>query len=72
VSTAAQNEGQYPKNSMRRSWVVVKLLAGLVPALLCGSAPAAKANVGDGQWHQAKLEFDFTRDSAEEGVLIEI
>jgi hypothetical protein len=32
--------------------------------------PAAKAHVGDGQWHQAKLEFDFTRDFAVEGVLI--
>ena len=32
--------------------------------------PAAKADVGDGQWHQAKLEFDFTRDTAVEGVLI--
>ena len=26
--------------SMRRSWVVLTLLAGVVPALLCGSAPA--------------------------------
>ena len=33
-------------------------------------APAAKAHVGDGQWHQAKLEFDFTRDFAVQGVLI--
>ncbi|MEI7937421.1 MAG: discoidin domain-containing protein [Verrucomicrobiota bacterium] len=33
-------------------------------------APAAKAHVGDGQWHQAKLEFDFTRDFAVESVLI--
>ena len=32
--------------------------------------PAVKAHVGDGQWHQAKLEFDFTRDFAVEGVLI--
>src|SRR5208283_4583656 len=27
-------------NSMRYSWAVLTLLAGLVPALLCGSAPA--------------------------------
>ena len=32
--------------------------------------PAAKAHVGDGQWHQAKLEFDFTHDFAVEGVLL--
>ena len=32
--------------------------------------PAAKEHVGDGQWHQAKLEFDFTRDFAVQGSLI--
>jgi hypothetical protein len=32
--------------------------------------PAAKAHVGDEQWHQGKLEFDFTRDPAVGSVLI--
>ena len=32
--------------------------------------PVAKTHVGDGQWHQAKLEFDFTRDFAVESLLI--
>ena len=42
--------------------------AGIEVTRAC--VPASKAHVGDGQWHQGKLEFDFTRDFAVEGVLI--